>query len=107
MAYAALIFSFLGALWWGLAAARSDCAPLWVWPVGVLPSLASLMAWTPWVIRAERPSFSLVVLAAGIAASALVDLRLEQLGLAPTNWFKFRLQLSLGLGALTTWCALS
>ena len=107
MAYAALIFSFLGALWWGLAAAHSDSAPLWVWPVGVLPSLASSMAWTPWVIGAEQPSFLLVVLAAGIAASALVDLRLEQLGLAPTNWFKFRLQLSLGLGALTTLRALS
>ena len=52
-------------------------------------------------------SLSLGVLATGIAASALVDLRLEQLRLTPTGWFKFRLQLSLGLGALTTLRALS
>ena len=52
-------------------------------------------------------SLSLGVLATGIAASALVDLRLEQLRLTPTGWFAFRLQLSLGLGALTALCALS
>jgi hypothetical protein len=107
MVYAALIFSFLGALWWGLAAAHRTSAPLWVWPVGVLPSLASLVVWMPWVMGVQWPSLSLGVLATGIAASALVDLRLEQLGIPPTGWFAFRLQLSLGLGALTAFCALS
>jgi hypothetical protein len=38
-AYAALILSFLGALWWGLAAAQPARAPEWVWPAGVAPSL--------------------------------------------------------------------
>lgn len=42
MVYAALIFSFLGALWWGLAAAHRPSAPVWVWPGGVLPSLGAV-----------------------------------------------------------------
>ena len=107
MIYAALIFSFLGALWWGLAAAHRTSAPRWIWPVGVLPSIASLTVWMPWVMGVQALSLSLGVLATGIAASALVDLRLEQLRLTPTGWFAFRLQLSLGLGALTALCALS
>ena len=41
--YAALIFSFLGAFWWGLAAAQVVRAPAWIWPAGVLPSLVSLL----------------------------------------------------------------
>jgi hypothetical protein len=105
-AYAALIFSFLGALWWGLAAARPERAPAWVWPVGVLPSLLALAACIPWAVGGEWPAPSLVILALGIAASVLVDHRLAKLGLCPPGWLRLRLHLSLGLGFLTGLCAL-
>jgi len=43
--YAALILSFLGGLWWGVAAAGNDRAP-WLYLVGVCPSLvASQRCW--------------------------------------------------------------
>jgi hypothetical protein len=105
-AYAALIFSFLGALWWGLAAAQPERAPAWVWPIGVLPSLLALASCLPWVIGAEWPVPSLLLLALGIAASVLVDRRLDRLGLCPPGWLRLRLHLSLGLGALTFLCAI-
>lgn len=52
-AYAALIFSFLGALWWGLAAAQPEAAP--AWPVGVLPSLLALATCVPCAVGAAWP----------------------------------------------------
>jgi hypothetical protein len=106
-AYAALVFSFLGALWWGLAAAQPDSAPEWVWVAGVLPSLIALATCVPWAIGTEWPGPSLVVLALGIAGSALVDRRLTQLGLCPARWLHLRVRLSLGLGALTALCAIA
>ncbi len=106
-AYAALIFSFLGALWWGLAAAQPDRAPLWVWPAGVMPSLLALAACVPWAVGAEWPGPSLVALALGIAATALVDWHLDRLGLCPPGWLRLRVHLSLGLAALTGLCAIA
>ena len=106
-AYAALILSFLGALWWGLAAARPEIAPRWVWPLGVVPSLIALAACVPWAIGAEWPGPSLFVLAVGIAVSPLVDRRLHRLGLCPPDWLRLRMRLSTGLAILTTLCALA
>jgi hypothetical protein len=106
-AYAALILSFLGALWWGLAAAQPARAPAWVWPAGVAPSLLALAACVPWAIGAEWPGPSLIVLAVAIAASALVDRRLDQLGLCPPGWLRLRVHLSAALGLLTLLCALA
>ena len=37
-AYAALIYSFLGGVWWGLSARSPADAPRWIWIVSVLPS---------------------------------------------------------------------
>ena len=34
-AYAALIFSFLGGIWWGLAARDADATPSWIWVAAV------------------------------------------------------------------------
>ena len=105
-AYAALILSFLGALWWGLAAAQPGRAPAWIWPVGVAPSLIALAACVPWAVGAEWPAPSLVVLALAIGASALIDRRLDRLGLCPPGWLRLRVHLSLGLAAMTLACAL-
>jgi Protein of unknown function (DUF3429) len=104
-AYAALILSFLGALWWGLAAARPQRAPGWVWLVGVMPCLLALASCAPWAFGAAWPAPSLFLLAGAIGASCLVDLKLDRLGLCPKGWARFRVQLSLGLAALTALCA--
>lgn len=96
--YAALIFSFLGGLWWGLAAAASDRAPAWLWLVSVLPSLAALATLTPWLIGSPWPGPSLVWLGLMLLASPLVDRRIAAAGLAPDWWMPLRLTLSAGLG---------
>lgn len=104
LAYAALIFSFLGGLWWGLAAAQLQDAPVWVWPIGVLPSLLSLAIGISWAAGIAQLPALLAILAAGIAGSVLVDLQFYRLAMCPRDWFSFRLQLSLSLAALAAVC---
>lgn len=98
--YAALIFSFLGGLWWGLAAAQAARAPGWLWWVSVVPSLFALATLTPWLIGEPWPGPSLVWLGIGILASPLVDQRVAAMGLAPIWWLPLRLILSGGLGMM-------
>ncbi len=104
--YAALIFSFLGGVWWGLAAAARGKAPAWVWGVAVLPSLLALAAAWPLASGESDMGLSLGPLGGFIALSVLVDVRLKALGLTPEGWLGLRLPLSLGLGALTLAAAL-
>jgi len=105
-AYALLIFSFLGGVWWGLGAAsygvtgRGAAAP-WVWIAAVLPSLIGLATAAPLAIRQTGVDRMLIVLGLFIAASLLVDLRLKAAGLTPDGWLALRIPLSLGLGLLT------
>ena len=100
-AYAALIFSFLGGVWWGLAAAARVAVPRWIWAVAVLPSLLALGAAWPWATGQTWPGPSLVVLGVLIMSSAAVDLKLRSLGLTPQGWLALRFPLSIGLGAMT------
>ena len=104
--YAALIFSFLGALWWGLAAAHVDRAPAWIWLAGVIPSLVALSVLLPWASGHLGTTPALFTLALGIAGSALVDRRLDKLKLCPPGWTNFRLTLSVSLGSITAACAI-
>lgn len=106
LAYAALILSFLGALWWGLAASAPDCAPTWVWPAGVLPSLIALAVWLARMFGLLGLRHCLLALALAVAASLLVDRQLDRVGFCPRGWLGLRLQLSWGLGLLTAACAL-
>ncbi len=106
-AYAALIFSFLGGLWWGMAAASPDearRAPGWLWAAAVAPSLIALATYVPWVVGATWPGPSLIVLAVCITLSPLVDIRLVTL--RPSWWMALRVPLSLGLGGATLALAL-
>lgn len=105
-AYPALIFSFLGGIWWGFAARQPERAPAWLWIAAVLPSLFALSTTIPWAVGAAWPGPSLLLLAAAIAASPIVDWRLEKLGLAPVGWTRFRVRLSGGLSLLTLLAAL-
>jgi uncharacterized membrane protein len=103
--YAALIFSFLGGLWWGLAAA-SERASRRIYLVAVLPSLFALASAIPWIIGEKWPGPSLYLLATGLLASLLVDQRLAATGVAPPWWMSLRVPLSSGLALLTTGLAI-
>lgn len=98
--YAALIFSFLGGLWWGLAVATAR-APKWIYAAAVVPSLIAFSSGIPWMIGASWPGPSLVVLALGLFAALTVDVRLNKLGIMPADMLRLRILLSTGLSCLT------
>ncbi len=98
--YAALIFSFLGGLWWGIAAANQT-APRWLYFVAVLPTLIAFAAGLSWISRTGSPQQSLMIVGAGLLISPLVDWYLDQRGLVPKGWLAMRITLSAGLGLLT------
>lgn len=100
-AYAALIVSFLGGVWWGLAAQASGPVPRWVWIAAVMPSLVSLASAVPWSTGDAWPGPSLGLLGAVLLASLLVDRKLVRAALAPPWWLHLRMPLSIGLGVLT------
>lgn len=100
--YGALILSFVGGLWWGIAASRmreGERVPGWLWAVSVGPSLVALATYLPWVFGEEWPRPSLVVLGIALAASLWVDRRIAPS--APRWWMALRVPLSLGLGLAT------
>ena len=99
-AYAALVFSFIGGMWWGVAAA-TPTAPRWLWLAAIAPSLIALISFVPWTIGEKWPGPSLILLTMGIAGSLLVDRRAMQAELAPPWWMTLRWPLSGGLGLLT------
>jgi hypothetical protein len=99
-AYAALILSFLGGTWWGLAAA-SVTAPRWLWIAAIVPSLVAFASAYPWMVGEPWPQPSLVMLAAALIASLGVDWQLRRIRVAPSWWLGLRVPLSLGLGGLT------
>ena len=105
-AYAALILSFLGGIWWGLAARAPARAPTWMWFAAVAPSLVALATAWPWMVGLAWPRPSLVVLAIALIAALAVDARLVALAVAPSDWMRLRMPLSLGLGLLTLVAAL-
>ena len=104
-AYAALILSFLGGLWCGLAA-RTDSPPRWLWFASVAPSLIALVTAWPWMVGLRWPGPSLVVLGISLIATLLVDRALVKAGIAPPGWMALRVPLSLGLGILTLLAAI-
>ena len=108
-AYAALILSFLGGMWWGIAAtapaAERRNALGWLWIAAVLPSLVALACFLPWVFGWAWPEPSLVMLGGALLVSLGVDAKLG--ALAPRWWMALRVPLSLGLGLLTVAAALA
>jgi hypothetical protein len=101
-AYAALIFSFLGGVWWGQALAH-PAALRWAFAVAVLPSMIGLALFLPWTFGSEWPGPSLLWLGLLLCLSPLVD---RKLGLGGSDWMTLRWRLSLGLGGLTVALAL-
>ncbi len=101
--YAALIFSFLGGIWWGFGVvARKvgvDVAPILA--LAVAPSLIAFASYLPWIFGMEWPGPSLAVIGLCLIASPLADRWLMQRCDLPQGWMRLRWHLSLGLGSLT------
>jgi Protein of unknown function (DUF3429) len=97
--YAALILSFLGGLWWGLAAARAD-ASNWVYCAGVCPSLIAFASFVAWLSGAnyQLPYF---VVGLALLVTPAIDKILQGKNYVPEGWLRMRLILSIGLGLLT------
>ena len=108
-AYAALILSFLGGMWWGIAAAAPAAqrrkALGWLWIAAVLPSLVALACFLPWALGWAWPEPSLVMLGGALLVSLGVDAKLG--ARAPRWWMELRVPLSTGLGLATLAAALA
>lgn len=102
--YAALIYSFLGGLWWGQGVAQGR-ASAWLFGLAVVPSL---LAWGLMLLQrlGWTSTQALLVLAAAILVSPVVDLVLARSGSPARGWLALRFQLSTGLGLLTLALAL-
>ena len=92
--------SFLGGIWWGLAAARVELAPEWLWLAAVAPSLYSVGTLLVLPFDADART-ALFLLSAALPFTLLVDRELVAIGLAPPWWLRLRAPLSLGLALLT------
>lgn len=99
-AYATVILSFLGGMWWMQALCRSD-AHWWPYALAVSPSLLGWAALLPWLLGAAAPSLALGVLAVALLASPLGDRAIGSFAGEVPNWRRLRHLLSGGLGALT------
>ncbi|MFZ9394698.1 MAG: DUF3429 domain-containing protein [Erythrobacter sp.] len=96
-AYGALIFSFLGGVWWGQALGQAHPSA-GAFALAVLPSLLSLALFLPWTLGWEWPGPALLYLGVLILLSPLAD---RWLGLSGAAFMRLRWHLSLGLGLAT------
>lgn len=98
--YAALIFSFLGGVWWGVGVSNPQ-APRWIYVAAVLPSLIALAAYLPLIFCRVWPGPSLLAIGLCLILSPAVDREMALQLPLPDGWVSLRSRLSLGLGALT------
>jgi hypothetical protein len=103
LGYGALILSFLGGLWWGLAAQASStgrAVPAWVWIAAVLPSLYAVVPLGLVALQVLAARQGLAMVGGGLILALAVDRGMAAAGLAPVWWLALRFPLSLGLGVL-------
>jgi hypothetical protein len=99
LGYVALILSFLGGLWWGLAASRLPAERIGRWlGLSVVPTLVAFLIQ---IVSGWYPHLATILLAVALVATLVVDRRLVIDGLAPRWWMRLRLPLSAGLAAMT------
>ena len=99
LTYAAMILSFLGGIWWGVASTRAneeERPRLLV--IAVAPVIVATLLYG---LSADMPVLCSTLLGLAIALTPLVDRMLDCKGLVPPWWMNLRLPLSLALGALT------
>ena len=101
--YAALIFSFIGGIWWGFAMRRPAGPGRLVWAAAA-PTLVTIVLVAMAVHGSLR--WAMVALASGLFLTLLVDRALVRGGEAPAGWMGLRVPLSLGLGTLTILAAM-
>jgi hypothetical protein len=100
-AYGAVILSFLGGIYWGLAIGRPWTQVNIIWLcVSVVPSL---LAWTALLLSAVM---GMGLLGLSIAAMVMVDLRSAKAGQAPPWYPALRLPLSVGASVSLFYAAL-
>lgn len=96
--YAAVILSFLGGIWWGLAT-RDGEAPAWLWGASIVPSLWAFGALL--LLQWGWNATVLLLLAAGLLAALAVDRALLRSGRIPQWLWWLRVRLSVWLAILT------
>lgn len=101
LGYGALILSFLGGLWWGLAARAVATPPAWVWIAAVIPSLYSAVPLGLVAIDVLETRQGLVLVGGGLILALAVDRGMVGAGLCPPWWLNLRWPLSFGLGSLS------
>lgn len=98
--YGALILSFIGGAWWGLAVKGEPPEALRGWLI--LSVIPSLYAWgavsLAWVLAGYTHAALLIAL--GFIAVVLVDRRLSQSGVAPKWWLPLRQPLSAAMALM-------
>jgi Protein of unknown function (DUF3429) len=99
-AYAALIFSFIGGVWWGQALA-TPTQHMWIYVAAVCPSLISWVAALMLFSNLKYWPYAIGAIAIGLLLSPLVDLQISKVLSQPRGWMRLRLILSIGLGSLT------
>jgi hypothetical protein len=99
LTYAAMILSFLGGIWWGVASIRAteEQRPKLL-VIAVAPAVIATILFG---LSADMPVICSTLLGLVIAATPLVDRMLHRMRLVPPWWMNLRLPLSLALGALT------
>jgi len=98
--YAAIIFSFLGGLWW-MAALLSGEKRAWIYLLAVLPSLVGWAALLPWNLGWSWPGPSLIALGWVLLLSPFADVAISRHIAFPSGWLKLRAAMAIGLGLLT------
>ncbi len=91
IAYGTVILSFVGAVHWGIALARTDLGEqrrnaTWIWSV-----VPALLAWLALLVT---PVVAAIVLVAGFAAQYLQDRRLSRQSSLPSWYLPLRLRLT-------------
>jgi hypothetical protein len=104
-AYAALILSFLGGIWWGFAM-RSGQQQGRIATLAVLPSLFGALLILLSIARVLPMGLALVLMGSAVIMTLLIDRRLVDGDIAPAGWMALRVPLSIGLGGLTILCGI-
>lgn len=99
LAYATLIVSFLGGIWWGFAMRAGERQPAMAL-VAVSPPLAAF-ALIVARLAGLSADWALVAIAVVLMLTLLVDRLFVEDGIAPPGWMGLRVPLSLGLAVLT------
>lgn len=100
LAYAALILSFLGGMWW-MAALQQGVTRTWPYLVAVLPSLLGWLALLPLAVGFDGIGIGLTLVGFLLLCSPLVDRALVRLIPMPGGWITLRVMMATGLGLLT------